>query len=157
MKTCPTRLQLEAAVLGEVPESRATELDTHASSCARCRHELNWLRTETALFAQRTAREEVSRLWEAVDSRAQAKRTGSVTRSMLALAATVLIAIVGARFVSAGGRGPTREQVSGSFEAMSLEMMSVDWSSGDSDLPATMPCYTPGFGIACGEVQFASR
>jgi hypothetical protein len=37
---------------------------------------------------------------------------------------------------------------------MSLEMMSVDQGS---DGLRSEPCYTPGFGIACGEVQYASR
>jgi anti-sigma factor RsiW len=155
MKTCPTRLQLEAAVLGEVHEGRVAELDAHADGCPRCRHELNWLRTESALFAQRTAREEVSKLWEAVDARASAKRTGSITRTMLAIAASVMVAVIGARFVTSlglCGARHTNEPV-----PMSLEMMSVDQASGDGDALATMPCYTPGFGIACGEVQYASR
>ncbi len=156
MKNCPSKVQLEAAVLGEVPDGRVAELDAHASGCARCRHELNWLRAESTLFAQRTAREEVSRLWDAVDARANAKRGRGLTRTMLALAASLLVAIVGVRFVGAAGRGSDRAR--SEPVPMSLEMMSVDWSadSGDS-APATMPCYTPGFGIACGEVQYASR
>lgn len=155
MKICPTRLQLEAAVLGEVHEGRVAELDAHADGCPRCRHELNWLRTESALFAQRTAREEVSRLWEAVDARAQSKRTGGITRTMLAIAASLMVAVVGARFVSSSG--PRSARHNNEPVPMSLEMMSVDQASADGDTLATMPCFTPGFGIACGEVQYASR
>ena len=69
MKTCPTRLALEAAVLGEAPGGRLTDYEAHAEQCARCRHELNWLRTEQSLFAQRTARDEVGRLWKAWSSK----------------------------------------------------------------------------------------
>lgn len=152
MKTCPSKLQLESAVLGELHESRVAELDAHAEACARCRHELNWLRTETALFAQRTAREEVSRLWESVDARAQSKRGARLTRAMFAIAATVLLAVVGARFMSSAGRSTPRSFLEP--VPMSLETMSVDPSA---DEVASMPCYTPGFGIACGEVQYASR
>lgn len=152
MKSCPSRLQLEAAVLGEAHEGRAAELDAHAEGCARCRHELNWVRTETSLFAQRTARDEVGRLWQAVDSRAQSKRGARLTRAMLAIAASVLLAVVGARFMGSAGRSAPRERLEP--VPMSLETMSVD---PGADSIATMPCYTPGFGIACGEVQYASR
>ena len=152
MKTCPSRLQLESAVLGEVHPSRVAEFDAHAESCARCRHELNWLRTETTLFAQRTAREEVSRLWESVDARSQSKRGARLTRAMFAIAATVLLAVVGARFMSSAGRSVPRAHLEP--VPMSLETMSVDPAA---DEVASMPCYTPGFGIACGEVQYASR
>ena len=154
MKICPTRLQLESAVLGEVHEARAAELEAHAEACARCRHELNWLRTESTLFAQRTAREEVSRLWDAVDARANPPRGRGLTRTMLAIAASVLVAVVGLRFVSsAGHRGSARDRAEP--VPMSLETMSVDPTADSA--PASMPCYTPGFGIACGEVEYASR
>ncbi len=151
MKSCPSRLQLESAVLGEAPAGRLTELDAHAESCARCRHELNWLRAESALFAQRHARDEVSRLWESVDSKSTAKRSRGLTRAMLAIAASLLVAIAVGR-VGTGSRGGSHKSLEP--VPMSLEMMSVD--QGSSGV-ATMPCYTPGFGIACGEVEYASR
>jgi anti-sigma factor RsiW len=152
MKTCPSRLQLESAVLGEVHESRVHELEDHAERCARCRHELNWLRAETAMFAQRTAREEVNRLWEGVDaaSARRARRPFRMVRAMLAIAASVLLAFAVNGTLSsrqASSRHHGLEPV-----PMSLEMMSVE----QAEL-LSKPCYTPGFGIACGEVQLASR
>jgi len=152
MKPCPSRLQLESAVLGDAPAGRLGEYDAHASSCARCRHELNWLRAESALFAQRHAREEVSRLWETVDAKNASKRGRGLTRVMLAIAASLLVAIAAGRFGSGSRGGPHK---SSEPVPMSLEMMSVD--QGGSGELATMPCYTPGFGIACGEVEYASR
>lgn len=152
MKSCPSKLQLESAALGELHESRIVELETHAEGCGRCRHELNWLRTESALFAQRTAREEVSRLWEGVAATAVPKRSFGLTRSVLALAASALIAFAVAGRVAASLRGGGGAHGAREAVPMSLETMSVDQSQ-----PATMPCYTPGFGIACGEVQYASR
>ena len=74
MKACLSRERLEAAVLGEAPEALLPEIETHAETCARCRHELSWLRTEVALFSQRTAREEVSRLWEGVARKQRSPR-----------------------------------------------------------------------------------
>ena len=149
---CPSRLQLESAVLGEVHESRVHELEQHAEGCARCRHELNWLRAETAMFAQRTAREEVNRLWEGVDasSNRRARRPLKMVRAMLAIAASVLLAAVVTGTLSSK-RGSAGHR--GGFEPppMSLEMMSVE-----TEL-LSKPCFTPGFGIACGEVQLASR
>jgi hypothetical protein len=151
MKSCPSRTQLEAAVLGEAPAARLVELDAHAQGCARCRHELNWLRAESALFAQRHARDEVSRLWESVDARSTSKRGRRLTRAMLAIAASLLVAIAAGRL----GAGARMSPHNGSEPVpMSLEMMSVDQAGREI---ATMPCYTPGFGIACGEVQYASR
>ncbi|MBL8958137.1 MAG: hypothetical protein JNK82_45615 [Myxococcaceae bacterium] len=151
MKHCPTKLQLEAAVLGEAPAGRLDELDAHADGCARCRHELSWLRAESAMFAQRHARDEVSRLWESVGERRAEKRSGRLTRAMFAIAASLILAVVAGRF---GATGRAGSQMHAESVPMSLETMSVD--RGDGEL-ATMPCYTPGFGIACGEVEYATR
>ena len=154
MKACPTRLQLEAAVLGETAEARLVDLENHAEGCARCRHELAWLRTESAMFAQRAAREEVSRLWESVDARPDSKRGRGLARAVLAIAASVLLAVVAGR-LGVSSRGMSRQ--SAEPVPMSLEMMSVDFGGPSSDAVQSEPCFTPGFGIACGEVQYASR
>src|SRR5258708_6917497 len=66
MKTCLPREKLESAVLGEGPDGLLSDIELHAESCARCRHELSWLRSEVAMFSQRAAREEASRLWQGV-------------------------------------------------------------------------------------------
>src|SRR5258708_3014673 len=143
MYSCPTRLLLEAAVLGEAPGGRLTDYEAHAGTCPRCRHELNWLRSEAAMFAQRRAREEVGRLWSGVDtSRPRVRRW---SRMAVAVAASVLLALV-----ASGRRGPSsgRENL-----PMSLETMSVDRRAGSD----SAQCYTPGFGIACDDVVLASR
>jgi hypothetical protein len=151
MKTCPSRLQLEGLALDEVSEGRAAELEGHASACARCRHELNWLRSEAAMFSQRAAREEVSRLWEGFEASAAPRRAQRFARGMLAVAASLVIAVlVGAQLKLPHRPGFER----GEALPMSVEMMSVD---SQLDARASMPCYTPGFGIACGEVEFATR
>jgi hypothetical protein len=151
MKPCPSRAQLEAAALAEVHENRILDMEQHAEGCPRCRHELHWLRTEVALFAQRAAREEVSRLWEGVEARRDSKRLFVRARAVLALAASALLVLGIASGVSRGTHSARHE---GSEPLMSLETMSVDWQGGER---ASMPCYTPGFGIACGEVEYASR
>lgn len=149
MKPCATRLQLEAAVLGEVPEGRLEELDQHAEACARCRHELNWLRAETAMFAQRSARDEVSRLWEAVDPKRESRRSRTFGRSVLALAASILVAVV----VTGKMSGSRRSHSAGDEPLpMSLETMSVDQQFASAEL-FSPPCFTPGFGIACEAVE----
>jgi hypothetical protein len=150
MKTCPNRMTLESAALGELHEGRVSEIESHAEGCARCRHELNWLRAETAMFAQRAAREEVSRLWEGVAEVAAPRRSMKAARAVLAVAASLLLAIALGGKISGASRGSQRSQNDSSVP-MSLEMMSVEQQR------ASMPCYTPGFGIACGEVEYASR
>ncbi len=148
MKTCPTRIQLEAAVMGEVPEGRLSDCETHAEHCARCRHELNWLRSEQAMFGQRAAREEVSRLWEGAPRRKEARAEGFVTRALLAVGATVLFAVtIGGHVTS---RGSAWAHVSGDDALqMSLETMSIEHQQMASAELASLPCYTPGFGPAC--------
>ena len=147
MKSCPTRLQLESAVLGEAPGGRLTDYEAHADSCPRCRHELNWLRTEAAFFSQRTARHEVGRLWEGVVVKKPA-RARRLSRMGVAAAASVLLALL-----ATGRHGPSALDDDGL--PMSLEMMSVDQRLAAADLAE--PCFTPGFGIACGQVDFASH
>jgi hypothetical protein len=141
VRSCPTRLQLEAAVLGEAPGGRLTDYEAHADACPRCRHELNWLRSEVAMFSQRHAREEVSRLWEGVVLTRPA-RARRLSRMIVAVAASVLLALVasGGRARSAGNDEPL---------PMSLEMMSVDHHFAAVHFSEN--CFTPGFGIACGE------
>lgn len=149
MKSCLSRERLEAAVLGETPEALLLDIEAHAETCARCRHELSWLRTEVGLFSQRAAREEVNRLWEGVAREQHARRPRRLSRALLAVAASVLIA------VSLGGRltlgQRSHAHASDDSVPMSLEMMSVgapDLRMASAEL-ASVPCYTPGFGPAC--------
>jgi hypothetical protein len=145
VKTCLPRERLESAVLGESPEGLLADIELHAESCARCRHELAWLRTEVVLFSQRAAREEVSRLWEGVAKDRDVRRPRRVSRALLAIAASVFVA------VTVGGRLVLRQHAHASEDSlpMSLETMSVDLPQYASADLASMPCYTPGSGFAC--------
>jgi hypothetical protein len=144
MKTCLPREKLESAVLGEAPEGLLADIEMHAEGCARCRHELAWLRTEVVLFSQRAAREEVSRLWEGVAKDREVRRPRRVSRALLAIAASVFMAVtVGGRLVQ------QRAHASEDALPMSLETMSVDLPQYASADLASMPCYTPGSGFAC--------
>jgi hypothetical protein len=150
MKTCLSRERIEAVVLGEAPEALLPELEQHAEGCARCRHELSWLRSEVALFSQRAAREEVSRLWEGVAERRAERKPGRLTRALLGVAAMVLVGVSYMSHLQPGrSHGHT---LNDEGVPMSLEMMSVDGSLQQqfaSAEVASMPCYTPGGGFAC--------
>lgn len=66
MSRCGRTSQLESLLSHESPELRA-----HARGCAVCRHELNWLESEAALFRQRAGRDEVAHLWAGVEARSK--------------------------------------------------------------------------------------
>jgi len=97
MSRCGRTAHLEAVALGEVSPAVSMELRAHTKQCALCRHELNWLETESALFKQRAGRDEVAELWKGVE-----KRSGltveprSWPRVLVAMAAAaVLLVMVG--------------------------------------------------------------
>jgi hypothetical protein len=145
VKTCLPRERLESAVMGEAPEGLLSDIEQHAEGCARCRHELSWLRTEVVLFSQRAAREEVSRLWEGVAKEPDVRRPRRISRALLAIAASVFVAI------TVGGKLLVHQHSRGGDESlpMSLETMSVDLPQYASADVASMPCYTLGSGFAC--------
>ena len=60
---------LEALALGELDEARAKEVSAHAASCASCKRELAWLRTERELVARRESEPVPAALWEKIDAR----------------------------------------------------------------------------------------
>lgn len=95
MSHCGRTQSLEAVVMGEAPHAMAVELRAHAQKCARCRHELNWLESESTLFKQRAGREEVAHLWPSV--RQGARHRSSWPRALLAMVAVTALA-----FLSAG-------------------------------------------------------
>jgi hypothetical protein len=89
--SCGRTRELEAVVLGQTSKPVANELRAHASKCARCRHELNWLETESALFRQRAGRDEVAHLWAGVAERRNLEATRPWGRVLFAMAAAALL------------------------------------------------------------------
>ena len=97
MSRCGRTAHLEAVAMGEASSSVANELRAHAKQCALCRHELNWLESESAMFRQRAGRDEVAELWKGVaERRGLATPQRSWPRVLVAMAAAaVLMLMVG--------------------------------------------------------------
>ncbi len=92
--TCGKPGLLEALTRSELTATTAAEVEAHASTCARCRHELNWLRTERALFRARAGRDEVSHLWQGIAARtAPAPRPWKQLAFALAASALALLSV----------------------------------------------------------------
>ncbi len=94
MSRCGRTQQLEAVALGEAPLSQAMELRAHAKHCALCRHELNWLESESALFRQRAGRDEVAHLWTGVAARRGLDTRRSWPRVLVAMAAAAAVVLL---------------------------------------------------------------
>lgn len=158
MSACGKTTSLDALARGELPPAQALELRTHAAQCARCRHELNWLESEAALFRQRASRDEVRHLWEgvALSSKRPAVDPRRTRRVLVSLAASLLLVAGLSRLTPApphasGGfdassAGWNAEQVS---EALSSENVGVGSSPMCSQLPE-------GWGFWCGPAVPAS-
>ncbi len=126
MSRCGRTAHLEAVALGEASPTLAAELRAHTKSCALCRHELNWLESESALFRQRAGRDEVAQLWKGV-----ASRSGLETpprdwpRVLVAMAAAAALVLM------VGNAAPRASR-------------SADGSPGDETLESSM-LMTPAF------------
>jgi hypothetical protein len=103
------------------------------------------------LFARRLARDNVQRF--ALDSRLSSGRKSflrlQMSRRVALIAASLILAVGVGLWAQERPRSPSHD----SGVAMSLETMSVELD-GTSRADR---CFTPGVGIACGEVQLASR
>lgn len=135
MSRCGRTSQLESLLAVEQPELRA-----HAKDCALCRHELNWLETEAALFRQRAARDEVAHLWKGVEKRVpvEARPWPRVLVAMAAAAALLF---------SVGNASAPRGSLStdeGPLESDAL--MSPVLSFGDGEPCSRLPS---GMGFQC--------
>jgi anti-sigma factor RsiW len=105
--SCGRTAKLEALVAGELPVAPARELRAHAAACSRCRHELNWLESEQALFRQRAGREEVAHLWAGVVTRSGGKTAPRAWgRVLVAVAASLLVLLAGGRLVVSNASHP---------------------------------------------------
>ena len=118
MSRCGRTSQLEALVHGELSHGSGADLRAHAKDCAMCRHELNWLETESSLFRQRAGRDEVAHLWSGVErKRGAARPWRRVLVAMAAAAAVLLVAGLGVR--PAVGPGGMNEETLESDALMS--------------------------------------
>lgn len=154
MTACGRTHQLEAVVLGEAPAALAAELRAHAKQCARCRHELNWLETESTLFRQRAGRDEVAHLWAGVADRRGLEAPRPWGRMLTALAAAVVLSVVGGRFA---GQARSSWAVDAGVGAEALETDAL--MSPALELEANAACSTlpSGVGFHCSAPVLASR
>lgn len=125
MSRCGRTTQLEAVALGEASPSLVAELRAHTKGCALCRHELNWLESESALFRQRAGRDEVAQLWKGVASRRGLETPRAWPRVLVAMAAAAVLVLM----VGNAPRGPS---------------LSTDGARGEETLESSM-LMTPAF------------
>lgn len=154
MSPCGRTHQLEAVVLGEAPTAVAAELRAHAGACPRCRHELNWLETESTLFRQRAGRDEVAHLWAGVATRRQLETPRPWVRVLTALAAAAVLALFAGRFASPRSPSLATAQafVQEAFETDALMSPALfpEGNEACSRLPS-------GVGFHCSAPVLASR
>ena len=94
MSRCGRTAHLEAVAMGEASPALGAELRAHAKQCALCRHELNWLESESALFRQRAGRDEVAHLWKGVAQRRGLEAQRSWPRVLVAMAAAAAMVLL---------------------------------------------------------------
>lgn len=69
MTTHPSVQDLEALVAGTLDEDRSILISAHTDDCAACGRELDWLRAERELFAQRARGVPPSEVWDQIEAR----------------------------------------------------------------------------------------
>ncbi len=130
MSRCGRTSHLESLLRHDEPELRA-----HAKQCALCRHELNWLESEAALFRQRAGRDEVAHLWSGVVRQPPRRRFGLLMAG-LATAAAVLLLLAAPRTARTADEGPLET------DALMSPALNFDDEPGCSRLPS-------GLGFTC--------
>lgn len=151
MSKCGRTHLLDAMTAGEVAPALEVELRAHASACARCRHELNWLESEQRLFRHRAGRDEVQQLWQGIEQRTPRLRPSAMNRMLVALAAALLL-VLGVGRLTVTGANPT---AGGSTTTDAEQLQSVEWASEPMSFEDPQACskLTPGLGFHCGTVQ----
>ena len=153
MSPCGRTQHLEAVALGEAPTAVAAELRAHAKHCALCRHELNWLESESAMFRQRAGRDEVAHLWKGVAQRSGLQKPRAWPRMLVAMAAAAVLVLGLGR----GSPRPASLATDGSRSDEALES-SMLMSPGSFFFQADEPCskLPSGVGFQCSPVVPAS-
>lgn len=149
MSRCGRTQNLEAVVHGDVAPSVAIDLRRHAQQCALCRHELNWLESESALFKQRAGRDEVARLWQGVADRRGLEQERPWVRMMMAAAAAALLMMFAGRITPV----PTGVSPVGEEQLASEGLMSPMLDFGDAEPCSRLPT---GMGFQCSQPVPAS-
>lgn len=137
MSRCGRTSQLESLLSVDQPELRA-----HAKRCALCRHELNWLESEAALFRQRAARDEVAHLWKGVEKRVPPEPR-AWPRVLVAMAAAAMLL-----FTVGNARGPVMDEGPLESDALMSPVLAFD-GEPCSRLPS-------GMGFQCKQTLQAS-
>lgn len=151
MSRCGRTQSMEAVARGEVPAAVAVEARRHAAGCALCRHELNWLESEAALFRQRAGRDEVEALWQGFERRRpQAPDTHPWQRMLLAVAAAVLLLFVAGRLES---KAPGLATASDEGALESEPLSSQGWFF---EVPESCSRLPSGIGFQCSQPVPAS-
>jgi len=142
---------LELLVTNELSRSIAAELEQHVRSCPRCRHELDWLKTEQGLFRQRAGRDEVAYLWKGVAARSGLAATRVWPRVLagLAVTAAVVLMAVGLQSRGSGELHDLATAPAQSESIMSMGGMSLAPGNGGPEC-STLP---QGLGFHCGPVE----
>jgi anti-sigma factor RsiW len=115
---------------GDLAPERAEEVESHASSCPDCARELEWLRTERALFRAQTATP-ASHVWQGIERRIVIAREQKSTRRQrwlqIGAAATLVAAAAGFLLtVWSHGLSPKTELGSSTNRDDSVEPRPVD-------------------------------
>jgi len=152
MSKCGRTHLLEAMTAGEVPAPLETELRAHASSCARCRHELSWLDSEQLLFRHRAGRDEVQHLWRGVEARTPVLRRPAINRALVGLAAAMLVLLGVGRLTVSRANGASAAQ-SPSTDDDELQSINELMFMSSEDPQSSCSRLTPGVGFTCGSPQ----
>ncbi len=142
---------LDALAAGELGPAEAAQVQGHADRCPRCRHELAWLKTESALFEQRALRQATG-AWTnegRLRTKPPAEGPGPYWARWAVAAGLLLLA--------AGGRtGPMSRPVESAREAEEISDSALQASVDPQELIASLErqagaCLlaTPGIGLAC--------
>ncbi len=159
MSKCGRTHLLDAMSAGEVAPALEVELRAHATTCARCHHELSWLESERQLFRHRAGRDEVQALWRGVEQRSPSLRAPSskpragLARLLVSLAAG-LVMVVGLGQLAVRASVAGEVLMSQSHQSDEL-LQSTDQVSAFMSSEDPQPCskLTPGLGFHCGSAQ----
>lgn len=153
MSRCGKTQHLEAVALGEAPASVRAEIRAHAKDCALCRHELNWLESEAAIFRNHAGRDEVAHLWAGVaQRRGLAAPVRHWPRVLVALAAAAALVLL-APLSSSSQRSPSQAEALESSPLMSPVLFFGDEAEAEAPACSTLPS---GVGFQCSPAVPAS-
>jgi hypothetical protein len=143
--------------MGELAPSVEAELKTHVKGCGRCRHELDWLKTEHGLFRMRAGRDEVASLWKGVAERSGIERPRRWPSAVATFAVGAALLLPLGLWALAGS-SPTIESLPATVASTPVEPGPMTVAGGASVDLGNQACSTlpEGLGFHCGPVTQAS-